>query len=348
MIKIKECKKLARETLLGRYGTVIGAGLVAGIIEFFLLMAAGFSLLFALIYGNVFDRGAELDTPMIVLGAVLFTVFLFLFIIMAVFANIGSTRLMLNICHGRRYSVADVFYGFTKGSHAGRAIGVTIALFVIALMFSILQNIVIYCFSWRIGNMTEWAVCAAVLAVLIIAQLYVCLGLFLADLIAVEEPGYGVFGCLKRSMELMKGKRLKALWFILFSFIGWQIVLLLCPFAAIWIYPYISCSRTVFYLAAKDELDLLPDTDYAHYGGNASMSEAEDEHRYQEKESVSGDHNCNETEPEPKAAESSEEKESFEEAAKKAGISEAFKDPAAGGDDNAGDIGEADKEDTVQ
>ena len=348
MIKIKECKRLARETLLGRYGTVIGAGLVAGIIEFFLLMAAVFSLLFALIYGNVFDRGAELDTPMIVLGAVLFTVFLFLFIIMAVFANIGSTRLMLNICHGRRYSVADIFYGFTRGSHAGRAIGVSIALFVIALIFSVLQNIVIYCFSWRIGNMTEWAICAAAIAVLIIAQLYVCLGLFLADLIAVEEPGYGVFGCLKRSMELMKGKRRKALWFILFSFIGWQIVLLLCPVAAIWIYPYISCSRTVFYLAAKDELDLLPDPDHAFYGGNASMTEAEDGYQYQEKESVSGNNNGSETETQPQAAESSEEKESFEEAVKKAGIKEVFRDPAVGGDDNAGDIGETDKEDTVQ
>ena len=348
MIKIKECKRLARETLLGRYGTVIGAGLVAGIIEFFLLMAAVFSLLFALIYGNVFDRGAELDTPMIVLGAVLFTVFLFLFIIMAVFANIGSTRLMLNICHGRRYSVADIFYGFTRGSHAGRAIGVSIALFVIALIFSVLQNIVIYCFSWRIGNMTEWAICAAAIAVLIIAQLYVCLGLFLADLIAVEEPGYGVFGCLKRSMELMKRKRLKALWFILFSFIGWQIVLLLCPVAAIWIYPYISCSRTVFYLAAKDELDLLPDPDHAFHGGSASMPEAEDGYQYQEKESVSGNNNGTETETQPQAAESSEEKESFEEAVKKAGIQEVFRDPAAGGDDNAGDIGETDKEDTVQ
>ena len=348
MIKIKECKKLARETLLGRYGTVIGAGLVAGIIEFFLLMAAGFSLLFALIYGNVFDRGAELDTPMIVLGAVLFTVFLFLFIIMAVFANIGSTRLMLNICHGRRYSVADIFFCFIRGSHAGRAIGVSIALFVIALIFSVLQNIVIYCFSWRIGNMTEWAICAAAIAVLIIAQLYVCLGLFLADLIAVEEPGYGVFGCLKRSMELMKGKRRKALWFILFSFIGWQIVLLLCPVAAIWIYPYISCSRTVFYLAAKDELDLLPDPDHAFYGGNASMTEAEDGYQYQEKESVSGNNNGSETETQPQAAESSEEKESFEEAVKKVGIKEVFRDPAVGGDDNAGDIGETDKEDTVQ
>lgn len=347
MIKINECKRLARETLLGRYGTVIGAGLVAGIIEFFLLMAAGFSLLFALIYGNIFDRGAELDTPMIVLGAVLFTVFLFLFIIMAVFANIGSIRLMLNICHGRRYSVTDVFYGFTRGSHAGRAIGVTIALLVIALIFSALQNIVIYCFSWRIGNMTEWVICVAALAVLIMAQLYVCLGLFLADLIAVEEPGYGVFGCLKRSMELMKGKRLKALWFTVFSFIGWQIVLVLCPVAAIWIYPYILCSRTVFYLAAKDELDLLPDPGHALYGRNASMPEAEDGHQYQEKESASGDHKGTETETEPQADEPSEEKESFEEAAKKAGISETFKDQAAGGDDNAGDIGETDKEDTV-
>lgn len=348
MIKIKECKRLAREVLLGRYGTVIGAGLVAGIIEFFLLMAAGLSLLFALIYGNVFDRGAELDTPMIVLGAVLFTVFLFLFIIMAVFTSIGSIRLMLNICHGRRYSVADIFYGFTKGSHAVRAIGVTVALFVIALIFSVLQNIVIYCFSWRIGNMTEWVICVAAIAVLIIAQLYVCAGLFLADLIAVEEPGYGIFGCLKRSMELMKGRRLKALWFMLFSFIGWQIVLVLCPVAVIWIYPYISCSRTVFYLAAKDELDLLPGPDHAFYGGNVSMSEAEAGYRYQERESTSGDNSGTETGTELQEAEPLEKKESFEEAAKKAGISEAFKDPAAGWDDNAGDTGEMDKEDTVR
>lgn len=78
------------------------------------------------------------------------------------------------------------------------------------------------------------------------------------------------------------------------------------------------------------------------------MTEAEDGYQYQEKESVSGNNNGSETETQPQAAESSEEKESFEEAAKKAGISEAFKDPAAGGDDNAGDIGEADKEDTVQ
>ena len=104
----------------------------------------------------------------------------------------------------------------------------------------------------------------------------------------------------------------------------------------------------MFYLAAKNELDLLPDPGRTFYGGNASMSEAEEGHEYQEKGSVSGDNNGTETETQPQAAEPSEEKESFEEAAKKAGISEVFKDPAAGGDDNAGDIEETDKEDTVQ
>ena len=48
MIKVRDCKALARRTLLGRYGTVIGAYFVSSLIQLIVWLLVGAGVVFTI------------------------------------------------------------------------------------------------------------------------------------------------------------------------------------------------------------------------------------------------------------------------------------------------------------
>ena len=152
MLKVGECKALARRTLLGRYATVIGAYFITIGITFLmwsLTIASGCVTLFgAGVLGSMLGSTAVFSFPKLVAGVMLTMFLLIASVFVSLWFEIGSTKLMLNICRGLKYGVSDVFYGFRKGSNTLRfvCIGVVLGLINAAVnfiqrLFFCLQNL---------------------------------------------------------------------------------------------------------------------------------------------------------------------------------------------------------------
>ena len=150
MLKVREIKALARQTLIGRYGTLILAGIVAAVLVFLSsaamfggLAAAlnwsgalagpdgnGYSIIQPGINLHIYSDAAP-SMPLMIAGVVVFTIFLIITLILLIWFYIGKRKLMLNICRGDRYGVGDLFYGFSAEAHPFRVIFASIARFLI-------------------------------------------------------------------------------------------------------------------------------------------------------------------------------------------------------------------------
>lgn len=263
MISVKECKALARQNLLGRYGTIIAAQLVSSVITLLILALAAGSLVFALYGGGILGHGIMPDYRKVVLGAVLFAAFLIAGFIIAWFLSYGQIKLFLNILRGKSYGVGDIFYGFRNGSRPWTVILTSFVKYAVIYTLSMLIEVWGLLYRYGIlffnnGIIDSYAVYLTVRIVLFLIMAFAACSLFLCTVIAADRPYEGVLNALKGSISLMKGKRLKAFWFIYFSFLPWSLIAMLCPLALLWIMPYSTCSMIVFYMAASDELWQLP------------------------------------------------------------------------------------------
>lgn len=262
MISVKECKALARENLQGRYGTVIGAYVVSGLIEAGVFIAAFASLAAAMYCGGVFG-GVRADFGMTAAFSAVFTALLLFAVILSLFFSYGQTKLLLNMLRGKKYGITDIFAGFRSGSNVWTFIFTGIIKSLLILVFTLITNICIYFHEYRIMsaglNAGRAGIVYPCIRILIFAaSVYVVCTLFLSTIIAADRTGAGVSGALRQSAALMKNKKTGAFWFTYFSFIPWELIAVMCPFAALWINPYVISSEIIFYMAAEETLWQLP------------------------------------------------------------------------------------------
>ena len=113
--------------------------------------------------------------------------------------------------------------------------------------------------TYNITESPAWtAGVGGALAVIILIQIYVDLGLSFAELCIIDRPETGVGEALSRSMKVTKGKKLQLLWMTLFSFLFWRLLMLICRFTALWIVPYIQSAFTILYLDGAGEAWQIP------------------------------------------------------------------------------------------
>ena len=261
MIKVSECKSHARQNLLGRYSTVIVAQLISSCLTILVYMLAAAALCFALYYGNVIGH-APYDLKMVIICSLLFTFFLAGGTLLNLFFYYGQTKLFINILRGRKYSVGNIFYGFRHGAGTWTLVLTGLVKYALIYVCTLLTQVWGMLYRFRIlffdnGYITD-AVYIVGNIILFLITVYLACALFLCELIAVDRPEKGVLGSLKLSRSLMKGKKLKAFWFMYLSFLPWSLLGMICPFAMLWITPYIRCSQIVFYMAAEETLWQLP------------------------------------------------------------------------------------------
>lgn len=261
MIKVSECKSHARQNLLGRYSTVIGAQLISSCLTILVYMLAAAALCFALYYGNVIGH-APYDLKMVIICSLLFTLFLAGGTLLVLFFYYGQTKLFINILRGRKYSVGNIFYGFRHGAGTWTLVLTGLVKYALIYACTLLTQVWGMLYRFRILFFDNGYIFDAVYIVgniiLFLITVYLACALFLCELIAVDRPEKGVLGSLKLSRSLMKGKKLKAFWFMYLSFLPWSLIGMICPFAMLWITPYIRCSQIVFYMAAEETLWQLP------------------------------------------------------------------------------------------
>ena len=264
MLRIKECKALARRTLSGRYVTVIAAYFITIAIKVLMWAITGMSAfmtgLHAGVMGSMMGTGIAFSFPKLLCGTMLTMFLLVMTVIVSLWFEIGSTKLMLNICRGLKGSVRDVFYGFREGSNTLCFILVGIVLGFISFVINVVQKLLYALAGHVFANHTEAHIAAVIVITLItlFAMWYVATAFMFAKIIIADKRESSIGGALAASRRLMKGRKLKGFWLLYFSFLFWYILMFICGPAALWISPYIACTTIIFYMDADGTLWQLP------------------------------------------------------------------------------------------
>ena len=266
MIKVRDCKALARRTLLGRYGTVIGAYFVSSLIQLIVWLLVGAGVVFTVYNAGLLNTFLPFNIvfsfPKVVIGVMASLALFIAACIVSLWFEIGSTKLMLNICRGMKYGVGDVFYGFKSGSNTVSYVLAGFALMFIFAAVNTVQRTLFFVSSFFVGEHTYLSILVtAIISLLCMFVTYYLGTMFMfVKLIIADKPDNTVGSAFSKSRELMKGRKLKGFWLMYLSFFFWYLLMFFCCVSMLWIAPYISCTMIIFYMDADNTLWQLPDS----------------------------------------------------------------------------------------
>lgn len=232
----KELKQLARESLLGNYGTLIGATLILSV----------FSGIFSVVVNFVVN-------PFSQIGLIIFILIQIIFTLIIGVVSIGFNKMYLNIARKQPISINQLFFGFQN--HPDKAI----------LIQGILILFLILCFiPYGIFMLIFYVRPSLELGYLSIVLLSLFIGLFVYYIITLrfslcfylllDEPQLTTIELLKKSTSMMKGQK-KRYFLLSLSFILWAwLSLISFGIAALWIGPYVDMTFVHFYLELREQM----------------------------------------------------------------------------------------------
>ena len=272
MKKIRDMKALARETLIGRYGTVIGAYFLSGLMIFLSGLLALFCLLTAFANTDRFEPMIRKTIPsfqrnpaLSVICAVLFAVSAVFTFILSCWLRFGRQKLLLNICRGEKYGCSDIFYAFKRGSHPWKVIGVSLLTLIFVEAANLIPaalSLAAGAFGYDRGNqdpVSPWGIAifaANILALLL--SLWLSMGFTFAETVIIDRPEAGVFEAIRNSLRITKHRKLKLFWMVILSFFFWYLLICIVKIASLWVLPYVEASVIIFYLCARGEEFVIP------------------------------------------------------------------------------------------
>ncbi|MDO4488411.1 MAG: DUF975 family protein [Eubacteriales bacterium] len=278
MLKIRQIKGLARETLLPNYGTVFAAYLLSFMTEFIVFMLAMFSLLIAafnvdsgFVLNNmgldlrVIQQGYRPIPEVGIAGVVIYVLLAVFAIVLSVWLSISRRKIILRLCLGEKTNSSDIFYAFMPGSHPWKVI-FTYVMGDILVMLNLLIPGLLYMAAVATGYNyvtayigEPWSIALiAVAALTLLWMVYLKFAFSFAGIIMVDRPSVGIFGALKESFKITAFKKIKYIWFRYFSFLFWAPVLAISRLSALWVLPYFEAALMVFYISLRKEEHLIP------------------------------------------------------------------------------------------
>lgn len=236
-------KAQARGQLLGKYGTLIGALILARLCTFPFSLAISFMI--------------STDT---IIGVLLYSMAEFLLQLFTGFFLAGEAYLYLKNACGQRPEVTDIFHCF-KGNTAkvlklqavsgGISVLCSLPLLLMgALVFQPMELLTPE--ALLTGNLTFSPAALLIYEVITILvniiTIYVNLMLSQIFYLMLDFPEYTASQILKMSIRVMKGNKGR-LFYIQLSFIPLLLLSLLSfGIALFWVYPYMKATYTNFYL----------------------------------------------------------------------------------------------------
>jgi uncharacterized membrane protein len=224
-----DLKASAREHLFGHYGTAIGANLAIVCILAFLMLAPLF----------LADTGTITGTVIYYLLSLMISVFGGLFVS-------GQCYFYLKISCDYPVTVSDIFYGFKLCP--GKAL--TMQLYITVLCYIAQLPMTIIGYLMNAGDNSSALMLPYSLAIILCYAVQILLSLTYqqAFYLLHDFPQYSAGELLRMSRRLMVGHKGR-LFYIYVSFIP-LILLSLLSFgiALLWVSPYISATKTEFFL----------------------------------------------------------------------------------------------------
>ena len=235
----KELKALAREALLGQYGSLIGAMFLLGM----------FSVILESVPVTI-TRNREDTTSLIIQFVVTLIISVLVYLL-----QIGMTVIVLHMTRRQTYGLSDLFYTFR--AHPDRFIIVS----VIQIGISMILQIPAYIFLLLYPGDTIKRVLLYLLLLLAgsIVSFIVLLGFTLADLLLIDNENLGAIDALRQSWAMMHGNKGR-FFYLQISFFGLALLCILTlGIGMLWLYPYMMTTEAFFYL------DLTGEIDQTHY-----------------------------------------------------------------------------------
>jgi len=225
--RIKDLKSESREKLLCRYGTTIGAFLIIRAISMFAIN----------ICQGLTGAGGLVYFGMIFILSLLEGVLIY-----------GEKEIYLDIAKKNQTGVKKIFIAFRN--NPDRAIGFRLLTLIVLIIAVIIVEVPFYVLQFN-GSL------AVVLYFLWMAIIGVAVGylylMFSQTLyILIENSDFRLIDALKKSAEMMEGKKLK-LFLVYLSFIPLTLVSVLTfLIGSIYLHPYLQQTLAEFYMEAKN------------------------------------------------------------------------------------------------
>ena len=231
----KELKALAREALLGQYGSLIGAMFLLGI----------FSIILESVPVTI-TRNREDTTSLIIQFVITLIISVLVYLL-----QIGMTVIVLHMTRRQTYGLSDLFYTFR--AHPDRFIIVS----VIQIGISMILQIPAYIFLFLYPGDTIKHVLLYLLLLLAgsIVSFIVLLGFTLADLLLIDNENLGAIDAIRQSWAMMHGNKGR-FFYLQISFFGLALLCILTlGIGMLWLYPYMMTTEVFFYLDLTGEID---------------------------------------------------------------------------------------------
>lgn len=231
----KELKALAREALLGQYGSLIGAMFLLGM----------FSVILESVPVTI-TRNREDTTSLIIQFVITLIISVLVYLL-----QIGMTVIVLHMTRRQAYGLSDLFYTFR--AHPDRFIIVS----VIQIGISMILQIPAYIFLFLYPGDTIKRVLLYLLILLVgsIVSFIVLLGFTLADLLLIDNENLGAIDAIRQSWAMMHGNKGR-FFYLQISFFGLALLCILTlGIGMLWLYPYMMTTEAFFYLDLTGEID---------------------------------------------------------------------------------------------
>ena len=227
-------KCIARKKLMGNYGVLVGAVILAQLIPSLLL--------------SLFQAVIDLESRS---GYVVYTVAELIIALLSMVISVGFVYMIMSVLRGGKVTYSDLFYAFKN--HPDRYILAGI-LEIVIFLIPVLPGYIMMMAFIMTEDMVYFAPAMFLFAAGIIIEVILVLKFAMVFEIMLDNPSYGVVYSFKESSAIMKGHKGR-LFYLGISFIGWFILgLLSAGIGFLWITVYMNAAMIVFYFDITGEV----------------------------------------------------------------------------------------------
>lgn len=234
-LKSKELKRMARETLNGRYNQPMGALVISQLLVMVITMPFQMTL------------GVYPSTSQVVINYLA----LFIISLLSAVLSCGLVKIHLSLARGKETKLSDIFYFFQR--RPDRMILSSLLLMVITMVVMI-PSIISLVMVLRNTNRTNLILLIVLTIVSLIGVIFISLTYNFLFYLLVDYPQMGILSAFKESQKMMKRNKGR-LFYLGLSFLPMVFLgLLSMGIGFLWVSPYIAQTTTKFYQGLTGEI----------------------------------------------------------------------------------------------
>ena len=226
--KGSQLKAIAKERSLGKYGTLIGASILLGVIRYTASMIISF-----------LTRDVSGLLPFILIRLISIVVNTLLGVLIS-----GQAYLYMNLIYSQTINISDIFFGFKQQPQKAVAITGILEVIINILM---LPALIYMLTSNALTDPMTGLIFSGVGLIGILATIYVKICFSQVYFLLQDFPDWSVKQLLSTGLHMMKGKKLKYLGLNL-SFIPMYLLGIITLFVPLlWVNVYVYATMAAFY-----------------------------------------------------------------------------------------------------